>query len=78
MKEYNGGLYDRIDFPRTKAEAKKEAEILLGAIQDETQELYDTMEPMEQIWSSTRMQKISDYIMELGLYISMMADTNRA
>ena len=78
MTGYTGGLFDGIDIPRTRAEARREAEIMLEVLKGDAQELYDNMDPMEQMWVGDHMKEIDSHLLELYLYITIMADTHRA
>lgn len=75
---YTGGLYDGVEIPRTRAEARNEAEKMLEVLKGDAQELYDAMDPMEQMWVGDRMKKIDSHLMELFLYITIMADSRDA
>lgn len=62
-----GSLYEGMELPRTRKEARERIELLLGVIRDETQELVDMIDPMGQIWSRLIQERINNHLTEILL-----------
>lgn len=68
-----GSIYEGMELPRTRKEARERIELLLGVIRDETQELVDMIDPMGQIWSRLVQERINNHLTEVLLNVCIVS-----
>ena len=68
-----GSVYEGMELPRTRKEARERIELLLGVIRDETQELVDMIDPMGQIWSRLIQERINNHLTEVLLDVCIVS-----
>ena len=68
-----GSIYEGMELPRTRKEARERIELLLGVIRDETQELVDMIDPMGQMWSRLIQERINNHLTEVLLDVCIVS-----
>lgn len=68
-----GSLYEGMELPRTRKEARERIETLLGVIRDETQVLADMIDPMGQMWARDIQGRIDNHLTEILLDVCIVS-----
>ena len=62
-----GSIYEGMELPRTRREARERIELLLGVIRGETQELVDMIGPDGRMWTKEVQERINSHLTEILL-----------
>ncbi len=62
-----GSIYEGMELPRTRREARERIELLLGVVRGETQELVDMIGPDGRIWTKEVQERIERHLTEILL-----------
>ena len=78
MTGYTGGLYDGIDIPKTRAEARREAETMLNVLRDDARALVELADLDARSEADKVKERVENHLTELYLYMTIMSDARRA
>ena len=78
MTGYTGGLYDGVEIPKTRAEARREAETMLNVLRDDARALVELADLDARSEADRVQERMENHLTELYLYMTIMADARRA
>ena len=78
MAGYTGGLYDGVEIPKTRAEARREAETMLNVLRDDARALVELADLDARSEADRVQERMENHLTELYLYMTIMSDARRA